>query len=452
MDVRVIYDPILRSVAEPVTVFDAALKKEADEMLKTMKSHIGIGLAANQVGLNKRLIVLGYKRTGPDDELPEMPFMQLCNPKALKTSQEKDIMTEGCLSLPGLELPVERSVGVTVEAQDLTGKKATIKAKGLLARVLLHEIDHLNGILFTDHVKNYKNLADYRFARIVFIGSDDFSLVQLKALHEAGLNVIAGITETDKPAGRGQQIKESAIKTAAKEIGIAVFQPEDKDEVTSIIGQLEPDLVVLASYGKILPGEALEQPAYGCINVHPSLLPKYRGATPIQSVILNGETETGVTIMEMTAQVDAGRIISQQKTDILPEETAGQLRKRLAKLGAKMLLEAVPAYLSGQAKLTVQNTAEVSMTKRFSKEDGQINWEKSSVEIVRQVRALQPWPGTFTFLGEKRLKVIEATLKDDKVLPITVQLEGKTPTPWADFVKGYANQLTKEAWKGKITW
>lgn len=452
MQVRVIYDPILRSVAEPVTVFDVALKKEADTMLKTMKSHIGIGLAANQVGLNIRLIVLGYNRTGPDDELPELPFMQLCNPKLVKTSQEKDIMTEGCLSLPGLELPVERPVGATVEAQDLTGKKVTIKAKGLLARVLQHEIDHINGVIFTDHVKNYKNLADYRFARIVFIGSDDFSLIQLKALHEAGLNVIAAITETDKPAGRGQELKEPAIKTYVKEIGIAVFQPAGIDEITSIISQLEPDLVVLASYGKILPGEALEQPAFGCINVHPSLLPKYRGATPIQSVILNGETVTGVTIMEMTAIVDAGRVISQQKTDILDDETTPQLRKRLAKLGAKLLLEAVPAYLSGQAKLTTQDNAEVSMTRRFSKEDGQIDWSKPAKAIIRRVRALQPWPGTFTFLGDKRLKIIEATLKDGKVLPVVVQIEGKTSTLWVDFVKGYSNQLTRESWYGKITW
>ncbi len=452
MDVRVIYDPILRTSTEPVTVFDAALKKEADEMLKTMKSHIGIGLAANQVGLNKRLIVMGYKRTGPDDELPELPFLQLCNPRVVKFSQEKDVMTEGCLSLPGLELPVERSAGVTVEAQDLTGKQQTIKAKGLFARVLQHEIDHINGVLFTDHVKNYKNLADYRFARILFIGSDDFSLVQLKALHEAGLNVMATITETDKPAGRGRELKEPAIKTYAKEIGVAVFQPEEKEDITSIIHQLKPDLVVLASYGKILPAEALEQAAYGCINVHPSLLPKYRGATPIQSVILNGEEETGVTIMEMTAKVDAGRMISQQKTEILDDETTPQLRKRLAKLGAKMLLEALPVYLSGQAKLTTQDTSEVTMTRRFSKEDGEINWENDAEAIVRQIRALKPWPGTYTFLAGKRLKVIEATLKDGKVLPVTVQIEGKTPTPWPDFVKGYSNQLTRESWSGKITW
>ncbi|MEX1052050.1 MAG: methionyl-tRNA formyltransferase [Patescibacteria group bacterium] len=452
MDVRVIYDPILRQVAQPVTVFDAELKKEADAMLKTMKSHIGIGLAANQVGLDKQLIVLGYQPTGPDDELPALPFLQLVNPRVIKTSQEKEVMTEGCLSLPGLELPVERSVGVTIEANDLTGKKTVIKAKGLLARVLQHEIDHINGNLFTDHVKNYQNLADYRFARIVFIGSDDFSLVQLKALHDAGLNVIAAVTETDKPAGRGQQLKEPVIKTAAKEIGIAVFQPEDKEEIASIITQLEADLVVLASYGKILPEEALTAPAFGAINIHPSLLPKFRGATPIQSAILEGAAETGVTIMEMTAKVDAGRMISQQKTEILDSETAGQLRKRLAKLGAKMLLEAIPSYLSGQAKLTVQNQADVTLTKRFAKEDGQINWDEPAKAIVNQVRALQPWPGTFTFLGGLRLKIIEAALKEGKVLPITVQIEGKTPTPWNDFGKGYKDQLTKEAWYGKITW
>lgn len=452
MDIRVIYDPFLRKTAQPVTVFDAVLKQQADEMIETMKGHAGIGLAGNQVGLDKRLIVLGYQPANENDDLPALPFMQLVNPKITKFSKEKEVMTEGCLSLPGLELPVERSAGVTVEYQDVAGVKKSIKAKGLLARVIQHEIDHLDGILFTDHVKNYKNLVNYRFARVVFIGSDDFSLTHLKALHEAGLNVIAAITETDKPAGRGRQIKESIIKIYAKEIGIAVFQPETTGELTSIVEQLEPDMLILASYGKILPDKALEWPTYGAINVHPSLLPKYRGATPIQSAILSGEKVTGVTIMEMVAKVDAGQIISQQSTDVLENETAPKLRSRLAKIGAKMLIEAIPSYLSGQAKLRQQDANQATLTKRFSKEDGEINWSNPAEQIANQIRALQPWPGTYTYLGDKLLKIKSASVKEGKILPELVQLEGKTETNWADFVKGYQNQLTREAWHGKITW
>ncbi|MEX0594746.1 MAG: methionyl-tRNA formyltransferase [Patescibacteria group bacterium] len=452
MDVRVIYDPILRQVAQPVTVFDAQLKKEANEMLKTMKSHIGVGLAANQVGLNKRLIVLGYKPTGPDDELPELPFLQLCNPKLIKSSQEKAVMTEGCLSLPGLELPVERSAGVTIEANDLTGKKTVIKAKGLLARVLQHEIDHINGILFTDHVKNYQNLADYRFARMVFIGSDDFSLAHLNALTDAGLNVVAVVTETAKKSGRGQTLREPVVKDNAKQQGIAVFQPESAEEITPIIKQIEADLIVLASYGKILKAETLEAPTYGAINIHPSLLPKFRGATPIQSAILSGDAQTGVTVMTMVEQVDAGQIISQQTLAILEDETTPALRKRLAKLGTKMLLEAIPTYLSGRAKLIEQNSQEKSLTHRFKKDDGAIDWDQPAEQIVRKIRAFTPWPGSFTQFNGKRLKIIEATIKDEKVLPVNVQLEGKTVVSWKDFRSGYKDQLTRESWYGKIAW
>ena len=452
MEVKVIYSPILRRSVDAVTVFDVDLKKQAEAMLKTMKSHSGIGLAANQVGINKRLIVMGYENKGQDDEMPSIPFIELCNPQVVKFSKEKETAIEGCLSVPGLELPVERSLGVVVKAEDLNGKSMTVRAKGLFAKVLQHEIDHINGVLFTDRVTDYRKLADYRFARIVFIGSDDFSLIQLTALIDAGLKVVAAITETDKRAGRGKKIKESVIKTFAKTNSIAVFLPEDTESLTSILQQIKADLIILASYGKILTQEALEAPRYGSINVHPSLLPKYRGATPIQSAIISGDTETGVTIMTMTKAVDAGKIISQQKLNILEDETSSSLRSRLAKLGSKLLIEAIPEYLSGQAKLVEQDSSKKTMTRRFKKEDGEINWAEPAEKIVRKIRALEPWPGSFTFVGSKRLKLIKATVKNGKVLPGRVQLEGKTVISWEDFLKGYKKQLTREPWYGKITW
>lgn len=450
MEVRVIYDPILRQVAEPVTIFDAALKKEADQMLETMRSHAGIGLAANQVGLNKRLIVLGYHRADEHDELPEIPFQQLCNPKVVKFSKEKDVVEEGCLSIPGLELPVERSVGVVVEAQDLTGEKVIVKAKGLHARVLQHEIDHINGILFTDHVKNYKKLSNYTFAKVVFCGSDSFSTEILAALVGAGLNVMAVITETSKTAGRGQVLVDTEVLTYAKENNIAVFQPETIQDLTYVIKQLKPELLILASYGKILPAEALDIPVYGCINVHPSLLPKYRGATPIQSAILNGDPETGVTIMRMAPSVDAGEIISQINVPLTSTDTFTELKQKLAEVGARQLLQTIPIYLSGQAKLLSQDPEAVTKTTKLTKEMGEINWSKSAAEIDRQIRALNPWPGTYTFLEGKRLKIIQARVQDNKLELQTVQLEGKTPANWQDFKRGYANQLTKTTWFSTI--
>lgn len=450
MEIKVIYSSILRQTVQPVTVFDAELKKQADDMVKLMKSHSGIGLAANQVGLDKRLIVLGYHKTNKEDELPEIPFQQLCNPVLVKQSKEKDIVDEGCLSIPGLELPVERSIGVVVEAYDTTGKKVTIKAKGMHARVLQHEIDHINGILFTDHVKNYKKIADYQFARIVFCGSDSFSQPVLYRLLKDKLNVITLITETTKRGGRGQELVKSSLLTYAKENGIAVFQPEDTDELTFILQELKPGLLILASYGKILPAEALTAPIYGCLNVHPSLLPKYRGATPIQSAILNGDGETGVTIMEMSPKVDAGRIISQKAVELSGKETTASLKEDLANIGASELIKVIPVYLSGQAKMVTQLNKEVTQTRKLAKEMGEIDWSLKPTEVDRRVRALNPWPGTFTFLDGKRLKILECELLDDQLALKTVQLEGKNPANWNDFKRGYLNQLTKTDWFSTI--
>ncbi|HSX42332.1 MAG TPA: methionyl-tRNA formyltransferase [Candidatus Saccharimonadales bacterium] len=446
MEVKVIYDPFLRRTAKAVTVFDEELKKEAAEMLKAMKSHDGLGLAGVQVGLDKRLIVMGYEPKDAHDELPRIPEQALVNPKVLKFSKEKETMTEGCLSLPGLELPVERSAGVTVAAQNLDGKPVTIKAKGIFARILQHEIDHINGILFTDYALELNKLENYQFAKIVFLGSDDFSNVIFNALIDAKQTVMAAITETAKRAGRGNETTEPVVKTNAEQAGIAVFQPDDKPELTKIIQQLKPDLLVLASYGKILPAEALVVPKYGSLNIHPSLLPKYRGATPIQTAILSGDKETGVTIMTMEPKVDAGGVVAQEKLVIAETDDFPTLKNKAAELGAKLLLKNLPVYLSGQAKIQPQNEQAVTGTTKLTKEMGEIDWSLSPEQIDRQIRAFTPWPGTFTVLNGQRLKIIAAHLENGKLVLDTVQLEGKQPANWADFKRGYANQLTKESW------
>lgn len=449
MDVRIIYEPILRQVMKPVTVFDERLKKEADEMVATMHRQNGIGLAANQVGLDKQLIVLEFTPQ-KDDETPAIPRTQLCNPKITKSSSETEVMTEGCLSLPGLELPVRRSLAVVVEAQNLRGEKVTVKAKGLFARVLQHEIDHLNGVLFTDRAEKNNTIKPYTFAKVVFFGSDDFSLPVLKRVVETGYQVVAVFCESDKRGGRGDNRIVSPVKTFAEQHSIAVFNPETKEEIAPLLAQIKPDLLVLASYGKILPEEALRQPVFGCLNVHPSLLPRYRGATPIQSAILNGETETGVTIMSMAKSVDAGGVIAQRTAPILPNDTTPVLREKLAELGSQLLVELLPKYLSGQAKITAQDDALATRTTKLFKELGRINWEEPAELIVRKIRAFLPWPGTYTTLNGKRLIILEATVKDGTVLPIRVQLEGKTAVSWEDFLRGYQSQLTREPWYGKI--
>ena len=447
---------MLRQEVKPVTVFDDELKKMAEEMLVVMHKNIGMGLAANQLGVDKDLLVVEFRppldpARGKltDDSLKPIPPMALCNARIIKTSQETDTKLEGCLSLPKLELPVTRPSGVTVTAQDLAGKPVSIKAKGLLARILQHEVDHLDGILFTDRAQGVKNIKNYSWANIVFFGSDEFSILVLEGLLKAGLNVTAVITETDKRAGRGDEVTSPLIKKLATEKQLAVVQPESKAEIASVLQQLQPDLVVLASYGKILPEEALEVPVYGALNVHPSLLPKYRGATPLQSAILAGAKETGVTIMKMNAGIDTGEVVKQTTATIEPNETFLSLRDKLAKIGADLLIKAIPSYLAGQMKLNPQG-ADATQTKKSTKEMGEIDWNQSPSMIDRQIRALNPWPGTYTGISNKRLKILEANIEEGKLILLTVQLEGKNPMSWPEFIRGHESQLKKCSWYAKI--
>lgn len=450
MKLRYVHDLFLRKTVKEITVFDAELKKEADQMLKIMKDFNGLGLSANQVGLNKRLLVLGYEPLGQEDELPKIPFQVVCNPKIIKFSQEKISAPEGCLSFPNLEIPILRSSGVIVEAQDTTGARRVIKAKGLYARILQHEIDHLNGVIFTDYLKHGQTV-DLGFMKIVFFGSDEFSLPIYHALRDSGLNVISVITETAKPSGRGQILKQPPIAELAQKHQIAVFQPETKDDITHIVKQLQPDLIVLASYGKILPLETLEIPPYGCLNVHPSLLPKYRGATPLQSAILAGDKTTGVTLMKMSPSVDAGELVAQVEVPITLDETTTSLKQKTAEIGAKLLVKVLPPFVLGIAPTHIQDEQAVTRTKKLSKEDGEINWDQNCLLIDRQIRALNPWPGTYTWLSGKRLKILEAYCSRHKLILKTVQLEGKKPAKWSDFIRGHSQELTEEAWYSKIT-
>lgn len=445
------YAASLRQKTVPVTVFDAALKDEAKQMFEIMRSNAGLGLAANQVGLNKQLLVYGYHRSSEDDELPEIPFTAIVNPRIINSTKETESLLEGCLSLPGLELPVVRSVGVTIKAQDLSGKVVNIKAKGLLARILQHEIDHLNGVLFTDRasknqISSYKN---YQWLRAVFIGSDDFSSTVFTALHEA-IPTLAVITETAKRSGRGESIEQPQMYSVAQNSDVAIFQPESKEEITDILRQLKPDLIILASYGKILPAEALSIPVYGALNLHPSLLPKYRGATPIQSALLNNESVTGSTLQVMSEQVDAGSIVAQAELEIERDDDYTTLKNKLAKISGELLLDNLPKYLCSLTNLLVQDEKLATSTKKLSKTDGEIDWDRSVNEIVNRIRALNPWPGTYTFIDGKRLIIKKAKITDGLIEPVTVQLEGKNETDWRSFLNGYAKQLTNQRWAGKI--
>lgn len=250
--------------------------------------------------------------------------------------------------------------------------------------------------------------------RVVFMGSADFAVPSLRALAGAGYAVALVVTRADKPVGRGLVLSETPIKKAARELGIPVFQPATlrKPEVLDTLREARPDVIVVAAYGRILPPEVLALPPrlpsgpYGCVNVHGSLLPKYRGAAPIQWAILNGEDETGVTIMAMDEGMDTGPVAARRALPIAPEDTAGTLAERLAPLGARLLVETLPGLLEGSLVPDPQDDALATLAPILKKEDGRVDWSRPSLDIVNLVRGLTPWPGAFTSLpGGPRLRV-----------------------------------------------
>lgn len=279
--------------------------------------------------------------------------------------------------------------------------------------------------------------------KIIFIGTPKFGAIILQKLCEAGMSPILVITETDKPSGRGRIIASPPVKIVAENYGIPVLQPEKIRNLEQQIKDSSTDIIVVASYGQILPQEILGLPKYGCLNVHPSLLPKYRGPSPIQSAILNGDKETGATIILMDGEIDHGPILTQKNTAIGPNETAEQLHDRLAALGVEILIDVIPDWLAGRIEIRPQDEKNAAYTKILTKEDGLIDWKKSPAEIDRQIRALNPWPGAYTFWEREkkkmRLRVLKAKLENGKLVIEEVQPEGKKPMTFKDFLRGNPN-------------
>ena len=242
------------------------------------------------------------------------------------------------------------------------------------------------------------------------MGTSSFAVPSLKILLEQGENIVGVFTQPDRPQGRGLKIMISPIKGLTLENHLPLFQPEkiNRDESVTIIKRLSPDLIVVAAFGQIISPRILDIPRFGCINVHASLLPEYRGAAPINWVIIQGEKETGVTTMLMDKGMDTGNILLQRKLEIFPEENAGELHGRLSVLGAEVLLETVERLKQGELTSYKQEESEASYAPLLKKEDGVIDWEKSAEKIYNHIRGMNPWPGAFTYLDGKILKVFQA--------------------------------------------
>lgn len=260
--------------------------------------------------------------------------------------------------------------------------------------------------------------------KIIYMGTPGFSASLLEYLAKSGHDVAAVFTQPDRPQGRKQIMTPPPVKSVAKELGIDVFAPEKirDGENIDIFKRIAPDVCVVAAFGQILPAKLLEIPRFGCVNVHASLLPRYRGASPIQWSIINGDAKTGVSIMRMNEGLDTGDIILQKELPLTGRETAGSLFESLAVLSRSALGEALCQLEDGTAVYTAQRDEDASYVKTLSKKDGLIDWSKPGAEIERMIRGLDPWPCAYTFYKGNMLKLFNCSLTDKKALPVCGQV------------------------------
>lgn len=264
--------------------------------------------------------------------------------------------------------------------------------------------------------------------RVVFMGSPDFAVPSLKALTSA-YPIVGVVTQPDREAGRGRTLVAPPVKTAALDFGLPVIQPE-KLHAPEAMEQLQawaPDLIVVAAFGQILRPAVLDLPNYGCINVHGSLLPRWRGAAPIQAAILAGDKETGITIMKMDSGVDTGPMLSQSSIPIAPDNTADSIFKKMSTLGAELLLETLPDYLNGSLHPRQQPEVGVTYAPMLKKEDGRLDFTRSAEELARRVRAFNPWPGAFFEWRGGVMKVHAAHASDGRAVPGAHLIQQKLP-------------------------
>lgn len=245
--------------------------------------------------------------------------------------------------------------------------------------------------------------------RVVFMGSPEFALPSLRRLNEH-MDVVGVVTQPDRPAGRGREISPPPVKRLALEMDIPLIQPGRLRDPRAMeqLRAWAPDVIVVAAFGQILKPEVLGLPPHGCVNVHASLLPRWRGAAPIQAAILHGDRETGVTIMRMDPGVDTGPVLRQKAIRISPEDTAGTLSPRLAEIGAELLVETLPAYLSGALIPSPQDDSRATFAPMLKKADGELDFQQTAEALARRVRAFHPWPGTFLIWEDRRLAVHQA--------------------------------------------
>jgi len=304
--------------------------------------------------------------------------------------------------------------------------------------------------------------------RIVYFGTPAFAVPPMQALIAAGHDVCGVVTRSDKPSGRGRVLKPPAVKVAAEQSGLAVFQPKrirDPDSIEAVRA-MGPEAIVVAAYGQILPKELLTLPPYRCINIHASLLPAYRGAAPISWAIMNGETQTGITIMQMDEGLDTGPVLAQESIPIGSRDTAGDLTEKLAELGSWLIVDTLSRIEAGGVTAVPQDPSRATTAPLLRKEDGLIDWSMTARKIHNRVRGLSPWPGAYTFLDGRLIKVLATEPAEGAGVPgvlyaqgreglaagtgqgllriVNVQPEGKKPLSTAEFLRGHRDVAGKK--------
>jgi len=297
--------------------------------------------------------------------------------------------------------------------------------------------------------------------KLVYLGTPQFAVGPLRALAAAGHEIAGVVTRSDKPAGRGRSLTAPPVKVVAEGMRVPVFQPRRVREPAFVdqLRTLDPEVIVVAAYGQILPKEILTLPKYGCINIHASLLPLYRGAAPINWAIIRGEVRTGITIMRMDVGMDTGAILLQESIPIDPADTAGTMTGKLAVVGARLIVAALPLIAEGKLQPVAQDESRATLAPLLKKENGLIDWNLSAVEIHDRVRGLSPWPGAYTFLDKKMVKIIaseplggtgepgllyerdrntlEAGTGKGLLRIVCIQPESKKPMIAGDFLRGH---------------
>ena len=288
--------------------------------------------------------------------------------------------------------------------------------------------------------------------KIVFFGTPEFSVPFLDTLaSDPEMQMLAVVTQPDKPVGRKQELVASEVKLRAQELAIPVLQfvSLKRPEVLETLKALEADMFVVINYGKLIPKSLLELPRFGCVNVHPSLLPKYRGPSPIRAPIENGDTETGISIMLLDEGMDTGPILAQKTVPVFPDETTPQLTDRLAQIGAPFFLETLKLYAAGAIQPVAQDDSKATLTTMLDRESGKIDWSDAPEAIERKIRAYTPWPGTYTITQHHgkplRVKILTARLEQGQLQILEVQPEGSRPMSYDAFVRGYGPLDTSQS-------